>query len=161
VPSLVFGLALTHAGQPVLYGFLAILRLALDRFQGPDSEPIVRELGVRSVVGGDEPLVHALTEVPQREAPFLQGGTPMGYWTSIRVYDFNWNEQMAPAEVEREVVLDLSVTTAKQRGSLISRSSKLNQRKCYATLNSGTTDSRSRLLQLLQSLSCRPRPSWN
>ncbi len=72
---LVFGLALTNAGRPVVEGLIAILGLARERFEGPDPEPLITEADVSDIVGGETTVLHALLDVLQRETPFVQGGT--------------------------------------------------------------------------------------
>jgi len=76
----VFGLRLTSAGRPLLGGFLAVLRLAVERYPKGTGEAVVRKHDLGGVVEAD--LVDVLSDVVYSEAPFLRAfqGGPEDEW---------------------------------------------------------------------------------
>ncbi len=74
VVLLLFGLAVTDAGERVLAGLFAVLQLARERFEGDAAEPRITEADLRAL-GTDERVANVTIEVLQREVPFLQAAS--------------------------------------------------------------------------------------
>lgn len=70
-----FGLRMTPAGQRPLAGFLVLLHLALERFQGADETPVISRADAAHATSADTTHVRALSEIVLREAPFVGSGT--------------------------------------------------------------------------------------
>jgi hypothetical protein len=83
VVLLLFGLRMTHAGQPLVEGFINALRLAVERYQGECEDPVISRGNLRRRLSDDEPYERALSEIVLREAPFIEGGSggPADDWT--------------------------------------------------------------------------------
>lgn len=72
---LLFGLSLTDAGSRLLTDFVAVLRIAVERYKcDDDQEPRITQADVTQIAPDDEQYVCALGEILRREAPFLRGG---------------------------------------------------------------------------------------
>ena len=72
---LLFGLRLTDAGEPLLSGFAAVLRTAVERFQGDGEPPVMTRDDLPARDSPDGTYRRALSEILLREAPFLGSGT--------------------------------------------------------------------------------------
>lgn len=82
---LLFGLRVTSDGQRLLDPFVALLKLGIERFQGPDDPPQVTRADLRSLLGSqDDTAERALGEIFLREAPFYgqRTGGPDDEWNA-------------------------------------------------------------------------------
>jgi len=69
-----FGLRMTHAGHELLDGLTAILKLAAERYESDDSEPVITRADIAYKTSASEPYVSALSEILLRGMPFLGAG---------------------------------------------------------------------------------------
>jgi hypothetical protein len=94
------GLRLTRAARPLLDGYLAVLRLAVERFPKDGDEATIRRSDLDAVI--DPHLVDVLSMLLQGDSPFLagfQGGEQddwtapvddrvVNYWSALSIDDF-------------------------------------------------------------------------
>ncbi len=68
-------LRMTHTGHKLLAGYIAVLRLAVERYASDDPKPTITRDDAARGTTPDDPYVAALGEILLREAPFLGSGT--------------------------------------------------------------------------------------
>ena len=66
-----FGLRFTEAAVPLLEGFVRVLRLAIERYDTDDENPMITKKDVASIAGSTGANARALVEMVLREAPFF------------------------------------------------------------------------------------------
>jgi hypothetical protein len=73
---------MTHAGQKLLAGYSAMLRLAVERYSSDDDRPVLTRNDAARGTTQDDPYITALSDIVFREAPFLGSGTggPTDAW---------------------------------------------------------------------------------
>lgn len=78
-----FGLRATYAGHKLLAGFTAILTIAVERYAGDDSDPVIKRADAARGTIDSNPYVTALSDILLHGAPFLGSGTggPEDDWT--------------------------------------------------------------------------------
>lgn len=69
-----FALRRSSAGAELVDRFIDVLRIAADRFEGPDEHPTLTACDVTRVCSGPQNRIQLLKEIVLREAPFLGSG---------------------------------------------------------------------------------------